>query len=49
MVILFHSELLKKISTLSICDQKDLLEKTYIDWKGNLDQIDDILVIGIKI
>ena len=42
-------ELLKKISTLSICDQKDLLEKTYIDWKGNLDQIDDILVIGIKI
>ena len=30
-------------------EQKIILEKTIEDWIGDLEQIDDILVIGIKI
>ncbi|MGZ4054825.1 MAG: ligand-binding sensor domain-containing protein [Bacteroidia bacterium] len=30
-------------------EQKIILEKTIVDWIGDLEQIDDILVIGIKI
>ncbi len=38
---------------LSICDQplsmqKEILENSLNDWKGNLEQVDDILVIGAK-
>lgn len=29
--------------------QAEILRKTFIDWKGNLEQIDDVLVTGIKI
>ncbi|MGZ3930900.1 MAG: PP2C family protein-serine/threonine phosphatase, partial [Bacteroidia bacterium] len=29
--------------------QKEILEKTFSDWKGPLEQVDDVLVIGIRI
>jgi hypothetical protein len=29
--------------------QRDLLSKTINDWKGSNEQVDDILVIGVKI
>jgi tetratricopeptide (TPR) repeat protein len=29
--------------------QKDILEKTFLDWKGNYFQVDDVLVMGIKL
>ena len=29
--------------------QKNVLEKTFDDWKGNYEQVDDVLVIGIRI
>lgn len=29
--------------------QKEILDKTFEDWKGELEQIDDVLVLGIKI
>jgi len=29
--------------------QKQILKNTYINWKGNFDQVDDILIFGIKI
>lgn len=28
--------------------QKDLLERTFADWKGRLEQVDDVLVVGIS-
>ncbi|MBI9054802.1 MAG: tetratricopeptide repeat protein [Bacteroidales bacterium] len=33
----------------SMKQQKEILEKNFEDWKGNHDQIDDVLVMGIKI
>jgi serine phosphatase RsbU (regulator of sigma subunit) len=29
--------------------QREILEKVHIDWKGNLSQVDDICIVGIKI
>lgn len=36
------------IQHLSMAKQRDHLWKTFIKWKGSLDQIDDILIIGVK-
>lgn len=42
-------ELLAKNASLPLNEQKQLLEKTFSDWVGNLEQVDDVCVIGIKI
>jgi len=42
-------ELLLKIHNLSMTQQRAVLDKTIEEWKGNLKQIDDILVVGFKI
>lgn len=34
---------------LSMEDQKKELDKTFENWKGNLEQVDDVLVVGVKI
>lgn len=41
-------ELLQKIHILPMTEQKQILEKTIIDWTGKNDQTDDILVTGIR-
>jgi serine phosphatase RsbU (regulator of sigma subunit) len=41
--------LLLQLSKHPIDLQKQILSKTLQDWCGNLDQVDDILVIGLKI
>jgi len=30
-------------------EQKQLLEDSFNEWRGNLEQVDDMLVIGIRI
>jgi hypothetical protein len=30
-------------------EQKQALENTYNNWKGNLEQVDDVCVVGIRI
>lgn len=49
----FLSKVMKRL-LLSIQDkpmnvQRDILKNTIEEWKGDLDQVDDILVIGLKI
>ena len=41
--------LLFEISEHPISTQKEILEKTFDDWKGNQKQTDDVLVVGIEI
>jgi ligand-binding sensor domain-containing protein/serine phosphatase RsbU (regulator of sigma subunit) len=42
-------KLLSEIWNLPVNEQKDRLEKEILDWKGDLDQVDDILFVGTKI
>lgn len=42
-------ELLFKYHVESMETQKDILMKTFQKWKGNLEQVDDILVLGLKL
>ena len=42
-------ELILSIQENTMDIQKETLNKTMLDWKGDLDQIDDICVIGVKI
>ncbi len=34
---------------LSLKEQKEILENTILDWKGDCQQIDDILIIGLRL
>ncbi|MBA4239118.1 MAG: hypothetical protein C0448_00210 [Sphingobacteriaceae bacterium] len=43
------NELLLLMSNDSAKQQKDLLVKTFFDWKGSLEQVDDVCIIGIKL
>lgn len=42
-------ETLIAIHQLPLNEQQQRLHQTFDDWKGDLDQIDDVLIIGIKI
>jgi serine phosphatase RsbU (regulator of sigma subunit) len=42
-------EILVKSKDLAIFEQKEMLNKIFAEWKGDLDQIDDVLVTGIRI
>ena len=41
--------LLTRIWSLPVGEQREILEKEILDWKGDLPQVDDILFIGIRI
>lgn len=49
----FTSKNLKQLilenSNFSLSKQKKILENTLKKWQGNTEQIDDILVVGIKL
>lgn len=42
-------ELLLKNSTLSMAQQKELIERTFEDWIGTYEQVDDVTVVGVRI
>ncbi|HEX7413285.1 MAG TPA: SpoIIE family protein phosphatase, partial [Bacteroidia bacterium] len=42
-------ELLSANAHLPMQEQKEELEKTFNKWKGNLEQVDDVCIIGIKV
>jgi serine phosphatase RsbU (regulator of sigma subunit) len=43
------SDLFVKNNSLSQKDQKNIIDKAFEDWRGDLEQVDDVCVIGIKI
>ncbi|MES2761581.1 MAG: SpoIIE family protein phosphatase [Bacteroidota bacterium] len=42
-------QLLADVSKLPIERQKTMLNQTIEEWRGNLEQVDDILIIGVKV
>ena len=42
-------DLLLSIHNKSMDEQKAILEESFETWRGNIEQVDDVLVIGIKI
>ena len=42
-------ELLLSVYNLPLGEQKEKLYRTMIDWKGDNDQVDDILILGFRI
>jgi serine phosphatase RsbU (regulator of sigma subunit) len=43
------TELLLKIHQKPMKEQKEILEQTVESWRGNLEQVDDILVLGFQV
>lgn len=41
-------EILAGLKTMSLDKQKQHLEKYFFDWKGNNEQVDDVLIIGFR-
>jgi len=42
-------ELLRSTAVKSTHEQKKIIENSFNKWKGNLDQLDDVLLVGIKV
>lgn len=42
-------ELLISINTLSMDEQKEILHSEFEGWKTNLEQTDDVCVIGVRV
>ncbi len=42
-------KIIDQISKLPMNEQKETLSKFYFEWKGNYDQVDDILFMGVKV
>ncbi|MDP2387355.1 MAG: tetratricopeptide repeat protein [Bacteroidota bacterium] len=42
-------ELLAQISTKNMQEQKSILENTFNQWKGKYEQVDDVLIIGVRV
>jgi serine phosphatase RsbU (regulator of sigma subunit) len=40
--------LLVSIADKSMIDQQEVLKKTLIEWRGNIRQVDDILILGVR-
>jgi serine phosphatase RsbU (regulator of sigma subunit) len=39
----------EEISLLNLMEQEQIMDKTFEDWKGELEQLDDVCMIGVRI
>ncbi len=39
----------EEISLLNLEEQKSIMQKTFNDWKGNKEQLDDVCMIGVRV
>jgi len=42
-------DILLNIKGLPMSEQRDILDQKIEDWKGSFEQVDDILVIGVRV
>ncbi len=42
-------EILLSVHVERMHDQKEILDKKHVEWKGNFEQVDDIVVLGFKV
>lgn len=42
-------QLLLSVNDKSMPEQKQILDQTFLNWKGNMEQVDDVIVIGSKL
>ncbi len=43
------NKLFFEISNKSMKEQKELLKTAYENWRGNVEQVDDVVVLGVRI
>ncbi len=43
------ADLILRNKNLTMTEQRDVLDNTFTDWKGNIEQVDDVCIIGIKL
>ena len=43
------TEKLNGIYEKPVEEQKQILDKAFEDWKGNLEQVDDVTILGIRL
>lgn len=43
------NQLLNSISHLSVTEQQEILNQTFNNWRGDLEQVDDVCIIGIRV
>jgi serine phosphatase RsbU (regulator of sigma subunit) len=41
--------LIEQVSDKPMSEQKEVISKFFVDWKGSYEQVDDILLIGVKV
>jgi ligand-binding sensor domain-containing protein/serine phosphatase RsbU (regulator of sigma subunit) len=49
MKIVRLKRLLEKVSKLPMNEQKDAIANFFFEWKGSFDQVDDILIMGVRV
>jgi serine phosphatase RsbU (regulator of sigma subunit)/ligand-binding sensor domain-containing protein len=49
MKIARFKKLIEKVSKLPMNEQQDEILKFYTEWKGNYEQVDDILIMGVRV
>jgi serine phosphatase RsbU (regulator of sigma subunit) len=42
------NDLLLNTHTFSLDEQQDIIRQKFVDWKGELEQVDDVCIVGIK-